>query len=365
MPVVQHVNGFYPCPVPVSLTDEAAVFASGALYRVDARMRARRRELSGSITQVVQTEGGIFALTWARNGRAELVTLDGELRVLGRRTLLRGGGVPLRELVDPRDMEDWRNQMEFFLLTEEDAVRLSFQTEPGGGAVTALILERTPLAGGETLRRVIGGPEIEAALGGDCKFGCLDVGTGGETQMWACRDRVFLNVSLWEEKRPRRRDVLFRIDGDGSLAALWDPPEGSGALDGRACFFDFDRNLMWTLPRLGEEGYSPRPPYGLRARRIASGAPVLRSLPAWENADCLFSYFDGRHAFFGEEGFLAAARDGRRSRAWPGEGAYPVVLWGKRLLLDLEGTGRPKAYPVRFNPVSGQELQWEEDVPSC
>ena len=59
------VNGFYPWPVPVSLSDEAAVFACGPrLYRVDARLRALGRIVSGDVTQVVQTEDGVFALEW-------------------------------------------------------------------------------------------------------------------------------------------------------------------------------------------------------------------------------------------------------------------------------------------------------------
>lgn len=177
MPAVRHVNGFYPWPVPVSLTDEAAVFASGgALYRVDARMNARRQDLAGEITQVVQTEQGVRALTWARNGRAELVRLDERLQVLGRRQLLPGG----------------------------------------------------------------------------------------------------------------------------------------------------------TAPRRGME-------------------------------DLYTGYFDGQLAFDGREGFRALALDGTRSGNWTraARNVHPIVLWRDRLLLDLEGTGRPKAYSVQFDPAAGRELAWE------
>lgn len=364
MPAVRHVNGFYPCPVPVSLTEEAAVFASGgALYRVDARMNARRQDLAGEITQVVQTEQGIRALAWARDGRAELVRLDERLQVLGRRQLLPGGAAPRRGMEDPYDPEDWRNQREFFLLTEEDAVRLSFQISPEDGLAEALILDRTPLEGGETLRRVIGGPELEAALGGGHRLLHLDARAGGDTQLWAYRDQVFLNVRLWDENRPGSREILLQIGGDGTVSVLWDPPEDSNGLDGRACFFDFDRGLMWTLPRPKEAGYPSErlPRCRLHARRIAPGAPAVNGLPAWEDADLYTGYFDGQLTFDGREGFRALALDGTRSGDWTraARNVYPIVLWQGRLLLDLEGTGRPRAYPAQFDPAAGRELVWE------
>lgn len=350
------VSGFYPWPVPVSISDQAAVFAcGGALYRVDPAMNARRQVFSNEISQVVQREDGIFALEWTSGGEAALLKLDSLLRTVDRRVLFQGGPAGWREMADPYDLEDWRNQQEFCLLTEEAVIRLTFRPDGEDKSLTtALVLERTPLEGGETCRQVIGEPELERALGGDTGFGYFDV-RAGDTQMWACRDQVYLHVEVWDDSGPRY--LLLQIDGGGIAAVLWDSPD---VREGRPCFFDFDRGIMWTCPRTGEAACpedAPRLRYlPLTARKMIPDAPVLEGFPVWRGVDMFSGYFDGSCAFGVQEGLWAVDQEGNWSENWQRSGPRgPVVRWGDRLLLDLEGEGCPMAYPIQTEPPAAGE----------
>ena len=346
------VNGFYPWPVPVSLSDEAAVFACGPrLYRVDARLRALGRIVSGDVTQVVQTEDGVFALEWTRQGEAVLLKLDGRLQIVDRRSVFRGGPVDLDRLPDPYDLADWRNQMEYLQLTERGVFRLSLQPDGEDASLTAaLVLDRMPLEGGETVRQVIGALELEAALGGDAQIHGIDV-RPGDTQMWASGDQVFCGADLWDGSSSGLRHVLLRIGGDGRVTVLWDSRD---VLAGRPCFFDFEREIMWTCSRPGEAEYPEgegRRDLPLVARPMERDAPVLSRFPVWQDAAPFQAYFDGVRTLAGVE-------------------EYPIVLWQDRLLLDRERDGHLTAHPVRSGPPEDGEalevewLQGESDF-SC
>ena len=314
------VNGFYPWPVPVSLSDQAAVFVyRGKLYREDCRRNVLEWACPNEVTQVVQAGDSIFALEWSGQGEAALRKLDHQLRTVEYRVLFQGGPARPEREPDPYDLEDWRNQKEYCLLTENWVFRMTFQADGESPDLTgALVLNCTPLEGGATIRHRIGRQKIEKALGGTAKFCYFEV-RAGDSQMWAYGDRVFFNAGFWDGALCGYRHVTLQIRADGALTVLWESPD---LREGRPCFFDFDRDIMWTCSRQGDaehpEDAVHRRQLPMVARRIAPGAPVLPGLPVWEGIAMFQPYFDGVHDFSSVEG------------AW-------IVPWKDRLLAAPEG----------------------------
>ena len=80
------VNGFYPWPVPVSLSDQAAVFVyRGKLYREDCRRNVLEWACPNEVTQVVQAGDSIFALEWSGQGEAALRKLEKAVSRAGKK----------------------------------------------------------------------------------------------------------------------------------------------------------------------------------------------------------------------------------------------------------------------------------------
>lgn len=124
-PIPRAVSGFYPRPIPVSLSDQAVVFLCGeALYRVDSRLHA-----------------------------------------------------------------------------------------------AALLLNRIPLEGGPPVWQVIGGAEIEAALGGNTRFSYFDI-HADHTRLRAHRGRAFIEVKMCDLNGPYPRHLLLQVNEDGAIV-LW------------------------------------------------------------------------------------------------------------------------------------------------
>ena len=70
-----------------------------------ARLRALGRIGSGDVTQAAQTEDGMFALEWTRQGEAVLLKLDGRLQIVDRRSVFQGGPVDLDRLLLDRERD--------------------------------------------------------------------------------------------------------------------------------------------------------------------------------------------------------------------------------------------------------------------
>lgn len=68
-----------------------------------ARLRALGRIVSGDVTKAAQTEDGMFALEWTRQGEAVLLKLDGRLQIVDRRSVFQGGPVDLDRLLLDRE----------------------------------------------------------------------------------------------------------------------------------------------------------------------------------------------------------------------------------------------------------------------